>query len=615
MGKVPDYFWFHYETTKNLKNIDFLFVTDDISLILDSPNYKIVYSNLHHVENILRGKTKLDISLSDPKKISDIRAALGDMYEEYLESYSHFAIYDIDTLFGDINKWIEPYIEKYDVISFGDEKYHNRLCGPFILMRNDEKIRKLYLVDKNSYVDSLNKTWITAWEEHQFNDLIKQNFLYKIIYDSVNVETENGGKISFESYWTGGKLFVGNQEKMLFHFYRKNGTTLKKIGNIITTHHKKILLDDFLWVVHFTENYEDLLPHLIESIKKYSNRKCVLYSINYTPKFIYKLQTESNQFIFRRIDIPSGDKDTRGRDTNILSSKPIILMDAIENFPNRKFVHIDTDIYLTTNSDTIPKYFKYLSNYPLMNSHIHDVMYVSNVNPNEEWTSPLHILLEEMGETNTIVYPRKKCNVIVFDEKCKWFLEEQMYLYNKYKNTKNGIFLFHDEDSANALLTKYQFTDALPLIDMEESYNLNMEKIYNYSYNMTSISPYVKLPKNTNDFLFFHGFKHKEDYIKIEKDYGVSVLSCDDMSIEYKNNTILFYRNSFLTHKKIEDKVDFLIYDSDNLIVSSLCDQELLNYSLFYISDIFLSQGEYSVEIVKSQSKKRVYKNILKVLN
>ena len=168
----------------------------------------------------------------------------------------------------------------------------------------------------------------------------------------------------------------------------------------------------------------------MDSIKKYSNRKCVLYSINYTPDFLFKTQYETDQFIFRRIDMEPGPLDNRGRDSRIMNSKPIILMDAIKAFPGKKFVHIDTDIYLTSNSDNITKYFDRLENYPLMNSHIHDVMYLSGVRPDEEWTSSLHVLLNAMEENNSPVFPRRKCNVIVFDEGSYWFFEEQMKLYS-----------------------------------------------------------------------------------------------------------------------------------------------------------------------------------------
>jgi UDP-2,3-diacylglucosamine pyrophosphatase LpxH len=84
------------------------------------------------------------------------------------------------------------------------------------------------------------------------------------------------------------------------------------------------------------------------------------------------------------------------------------------------------------------------------------------------------------------------------------------------------------------------------LIDIEESHNLDMEKIHNYSYNMTDTSQLVELPKNINDFMFFHGFIDSITYEKIQQNYGNSTLDCEEFVITYSNNTIMFEKNSFV---------------------------------------------------------------------
>jgi hypothetical protein len=79
------------------------------------------------------------------------------------------------------------------------------------------------------------------------------------------------------------------------------------------------------------------------------------------------------------------------------------MIDAVNTYPSKKFVFIDSDVYLTANCDIITKYFKNLDYYPLINSHIHDVFYVYGYKDyyNEELVSPLHILLHEMGINET----------------------------------------------------------------------------------------------------------------------------------------------------------------------------------------------------------------------
>ena len=603
IGKIPDYFWVHYETTKNLVGYDFLFITDQLDFKLDSKNYKVVYKTKEDIELLLSNKTNHDIKLLNDKKICDAKISYGDLFEDYILDYDYFGCYDIDTLFGDLSK-IE--FGDYDFISFADEKYYDRISGPFILVKNTETLRKLYL--DNNFIECMNQEQMFFYEENIFHGKIKNEYKVNLIYDKVNCNFD--GKNSYDCVWSGGKLLVDNKEIYLYHFYRKNRTKFDFVGNKIIAQYNKTLTDDFYWVIGFTENYSKLSYGLLESLKKYSNRKCIIYTINFDFQ-LPEIYSTSNQFILRRIDIPKGNLDTKGRDENIINSKPLINLDVINYLPNKTFVFLDCDIYLTVNCDELKKYFNDIESHPLINSHVHDKIYVSDIIPGE-WVSTIDVLSEATGIPVT-VFPRRKTNVIAFNDKSKWFFEEQMSLYNQYKNTKHGVFRLHDEDSANILLSKYNLTKSLPLIDMEESSSVNMNKIRNYSYSMSLISNNVTLPVNENDIYCFHGFKDKDYHLTIDSDYGKTVLDCEDFVITYNSNTIKFEKNSFLTSKKIESEVDFIIKDINNKVVCQLNNQSIFRYWLFYYSNIYLQKGKYQTSIVESQSKRIIFNDILEV--
>ena len=127
LGNIPDYFLYHYETTKNLKDVEFLIFTDS-NLIVDSPNYKIVRITKNEIENKVSSRLDYDYKISNIKKINDLKSCLGELFEDYLTDCDFFGFYDIDTLFGDFQKWITPHMEEYDVISFADSIHHDRLC-------------------------------------------------------------------------------------------------------------------------------------------------------------------------------------------------------------------------------------------------------------------------------------------------------------------------------------------------------------------------------------------------------------------------------------------------------------------------------------------------------
>ena len=614
IGKLPDYFQFHLETIQHITDVDFYFFTDDKSF-----NFK-KYSNTNFHPNFI---TKFDFlerfnkiskvkitDIHNPKKITDFKLLYFEMFSEYVENYEFFGVYDIDTLFGDINSIITESIKEYDFISVGDEIFHNRLSGPLIVFRNKKEILDLFHSER--FYEVLMKDEIYGYGEQELSVIAMNNYKTKIIH-SMNTEINNGGKTTYNVCWSGGKLNVNDEEKMVYHFYRKGHTVFNKVGNKIYGRYDKKFVDDFYWVFGFTENYSDTVKYLMESIHNYSNRKCVIYTINFDYNLPDKFVT-SEQFILRRINIEEGKKDHRGRDENIISCKPKLMIDVIEQYPDNKFIFIDSDIYLTVAADNISSYFQQLENYPLINSHIHDRLYLCGIREGEDWTSTIDILANKVG-VEVCVYPRRKTNVMLFDKNSKWFFEEQIKMYNEYKDTEVGIFTLHDEDSANVILSKYKLHNSIHLCDIEETADIEMEKFtdLNHPFHMTGISEFVKLPKHQNDITVFHGLKTKDRFEDIQKFYGNTVLDCEEILVTYSNNTILFEKNSFLSSKKIDENVDFVISDLNGNIIEKLENQELMNYWFFYLSNIFLDQKTYIIEIIKTNSKIKIYNNLLKI--
>jgi hypothetical protein len=611
LGKIPDYFWYHYDTTKNINGIDFLFVTDQ-DIELNAKNYKVVKTTKEDVELLLLNKLNSPIILKNNKKVCDLKPCYGELFESYLDGYDYYGHYDIDTLFGNVNSWIKPYLEKYDVISIADELNHNRISAPFTIVKNTFNNRRLYRKNYEDFVNSFEYEHILGFDENQLNHIFHDFLNVKLLYNSMNCESNNGSKNTYDVRWSGGNVYVNEEEKMIYHFYRKNHTVFQNVGNQIYGRYDKKYVDDFYWVFGFTENYSESVKYLMESIHYYSNRKCIIYSINFDYRIPDKFLT-STQFIFRRINIEEGSKDNRGRDENIISCKPKLMIDVIEQFSDSKFIFIDSDIYLTTSADDISKYFNNLTTYPLINSHIHDVVYYSGLIEGEEWTSTAHILAKKVG-VEICVFPRRKTNIMLFDKNSKWFFQEQIDMYEKYKNTEVGIFKLHDEDSANVILSKYKLYDCLHLCDIENCDDIEIDTItdMNNSFHMTQISPRVRLPQNQNDIAVFHGMKNTESFKKIQKNYGNKVLDCEEMVIYYVDNTLFFEKNSFLTTKNLHGEFDFILKNKEGEIVQRVNNQILMNYWTFYISDVFLSEGDYSVEIIQTHTGNKIYNNVYK---
>ena len=604
IGEIPDYFKYHYETAINNKNVDFLLITDQKINLGSSTNYKILNINKDDLKNKISNTLNIDYNFSNNKNICQLKCALADIFSEEVKNYLYWGMYDIDTLFGDFNKFIIPHIyDDLDIISFGALVHHDRISGPLMIIKNTIKNNTLYKLRIKEFVHKLYNYEVDSFDETEFNSIVNDDNSIKvlILHNVCNFSEEKGTPL-YEAYYSGGKLFINNDEKLIHHFIDKENINFYQIGNSISSFYKKDLVTDFYWVTGFSENYEKIANVLLESISKFSSRKCIIYTINYTSKLSYQ---KNEQFIFRRIDLSSGEKDESGRDKSVVNSKPNILSDVIDFKPKDNFVFVDTDIYLTSTADNIIKYFQEVENYPLINSHVHDRIYDNRFFEKKKWISTLEVLSEKT-KIPIAVSPQRKYNVIVFNGDSKWFFDEQIKIYERYKNDTLGTYgqLYYDEDSSNILLSKYNFKKSLPIVDIEESTFVDIEKFNNYSYNMTPISANAILPKNKNEILFFHGAKVKEiDFIqKISNDHLPYVIEHDRFIVGYNDNTFSWKKCGFLTDKKILTPVHFRIKNINGDILYELNNQDLYRYWLFYIGNCFLEKGDYIIQIEDSEN-------------
>jgi hypothetical protein len=606
LGKLPEYFEFHHSTCVNLE-IDFIFFVDhEVDPKFYAPNFKFIRTDRAEIEHRLSQRTGEKMFIDDSYKMCDVRPAYGDIFSDYLQLYEFFGYYDIDTLFGDIVTWMEPYFTDFDVISFGEDSHvYNRVSGPLTIMRNNERTRTIYKTDPRFY-ECMKTTSYGEYDEHKIMRTYRSlGIPVKILFGASNMISKSK-RIEFDAVWTGGKVYVNGDEKMLHHFIRKELTNLTRKGNSIVSRQQVQYEDDFYFITYFTKNYEPILRTLINSLARFSKHRCVLYTVNYTSDLMNEL---SDQFIVRRIDITGDDfLDGRGRSFNTITSKPVIQLDSLRAFPGRKFVFLDTDIYCTVNIDGLAKYFKDLENYPLTNSHVHDVVYCIETGTH---ISSLHVLGEETG-VEIRVWPRRKTNVMLYDERSAWFFEEQMQVYHDHKDCKTpGIFKYHDEDTFNLLLSKYGFYKSLPVVDLEEVYSIDINRMFNYSYSETPISELARVPKSDRDVYVFHGYKDANSFQRIDDAYSVTVIDGVDVLVKYDGKDLIITKNSFLEDKNILPMVNVIVLDEAAVIFT--CPWNVFSSQFFYVWDILLTKGKsYTVELEESSTKRLIYRSFVK---
>jgi hypothetical protein len=83
------------------------------------------------VEPALKGRLSMmlnDILLHSPRYLVEIKPMLGDLFKEYLQSYSHWSYTDPDIIWGNLVDWVEEEdLLKYSIVSYSKNMDAGRL--------------------------------------------------------------------------------------------------------------------------------------------------------------------------------------------------------------------------------------------------------------------------------------------------------------------------------------------------------------------------------------------------------------------------------------------------------------------------------------------------------
>lgn len=112
-GKLPNYFPLWLQSCGANHKVDFLFVTDSVMDGYDVPvNVHVIHKKWEELLKIIEAKFPFKIAIDSPYKLTDFKPAYGYIFEEELSDSDYWGYCDIDLVFGDILKFIEPRIEE-----------------------------------------------------------------------------------------------------------------------------------------------------------------------------------------------------------------------------------------------------------------------------------------------------------------------------------------------------------------------------------------------------------------------------------------------------------------------------------------------------------------------
>lgn len=134
-GKLPPYFDVWMQSMGRNHTVNILFISDLLSDKNMPDNFRLLNWSFQVTKDYIQKKFPFIISLESPYKLCDFKPAYGYIFKDYISDYDYWGYCDIDTVFGDIRKFIEPLLHTYDVIG----KY-----GHMMLYRNCPNINESF---------------------------------------------------------------------------------------------------------------------------------------------------------------------------------------------------------------------------------------------------------------------------------------------------------------------------------------------------------------------------------------------------------------------------------------------------------------------------------------
>lgn len=281
-------------------------------------------------------------------------------------------------------------------------------------------------------------------------------------------------------------------------------------------------------VLHCTKNYLQNSLNLINSLKIFNkDLEFYLYTVNFTCDLNIedvKCITYNYKGIENNMEFKGNKNDTEN--PNMFKSvflKSKVVIHSLTKLGLKEAIYIDSDILPTQNISKLFTYLKNIDNYPLIQKGIYE--YQINYGTGNPFTD------NGFDETKILEWPlMEKCHVpssqrtpysvtsvMAYNYNCLEFFKEwdmiNSFAFNMDIEDIKHYYPFSDETTLNVLLWKYQYSNRLPLFQMNIDDIDHVIEYYESNYEEEKIIPntggYVRVPSKLDkkNILFFHGAK------------------------------------------------------------------------------------------------------------
>lgn len=171
-GKLPNYFPIFLKTCEANPDYNWIVFTDDSHDYGYPTNVQKIKMTFEECKKLITSKFDCTINITKPYKLCDLKPMYGYIFEDYLKDYKFWGHCDVDTIMGNLSKWLtDEFLEQYDKIF---------QLGHMSIYRNTEKNNRVFMNEFNGsypYKFVLKNDKI-VWFDEEWNNPANINRLF-----------------------------------------------------------------------------------------------------------------------------------------------------------------------------------------------------------------------------------------------------------------------------------------------------------------------------------------------------------------------------------------------------------------------------------------------------
>jgi len=218
-GIWPEWITLYMESCRFNPSINWLLFTDAGEPHNKPENVKSVPMTLDDFNQLASRKLGISVRVSDPYKLCDFKSTFGVIFDDYLKGYDFWGHGDIDVIYGNLRRFLTPYVLAHDVISF----HRYRISGHLAFYGNSLSINQQF-TQIEDWQNKLKSAKYEHLDEEKMFLIINKNrsYLTETYSTPCKFNPWKDGTFDFptEWYWQNGKLTNNkdDSEYPYFHF-------------------------------------------------------------------------------------------------------------------------------------------------------------------------------------------------------------------------------------------------------------------------------------------------------------------------------------------------------------------------------------------------------------